>query len=251
MPWPRFERATPEIRVALLEAAADEFTQRGYEGASVNRILAAAGLSKGAFYYYFDDKADLAATVLAGETRAWLETIRGLPRPATPEEFWEGMERLNERAMAQLREAPRQSDLLTRLGRSSLGDAELMARLAPFHQEARGILADFYRRGQQIGAIRSDLSAETLLAIFQGTKQALTLALLPADRAPSPAEMDEFGRVNLDCLRRLAEPARSPAKPRAPASAPRSAGRSSSKTPVSTGRRASKTPGPAPSRRRR
>src|SRR5689334_5750559 len=68
MARPRFERAAPEKREALLDAAATEFAAHGYETASLNRILLSAGLSKGSFYYYFEDKADLAAAVLARET---------------------------------------------------------------------------------------------------------------------------------------------------------------------------------------
>ena len=64
MPRPRFERLDPERRGAVLDAAATEFAARGYDGASYNRIIERSGVSKGAMYYYFEDKADLYATVL-------------------------------------------------------------------------------------------------------------------------------------------------------------------------------------------
>lgn len=41
---------------ALLDAALREFIDFGYDGASINRILAAAGMSKGQFYYHFGSK---------------------------------------------------------------------------------------------------------------------------------------------------------------------------------------------------
>lgn len=41
---------------ALLEAALAEFAERGYAQASINRILARAGMSKGQFYYHFKNK---------------------------------------------------------------------------------------------------------------------------------------------------------------------------------------------------
>ena len=63
MPRPRFDNLSTERRHDLLERAATEFALHGYEGASLNSILSGAGLSKGVFYYYFDDKADLFATV--------------------------------------------------------------------------------------------------------------------------------------------------------------------------------------------
>ncbi|MEL7670568.1 TetR/AcrR family transcriptional regulator [Methanobacterium sp.] len=40
----------------LIEAALDEFTAKNYENASLNIILKNAGISKGTFYYHFQDK---------------------------------------------------------------------------------------------------------------------------------------------------------------------------------------------------
>ena len=56
MPRPRIARLAEDKRTRILEAAAKEFAAAGYENASLNRILEHAGLSKGAAYYYFDDK---------------------------------------------------------------------------------------------------------------------------------------------------------------------------------------------------
>ena len=64
MPRPRFQKLPADKRQRILEAAALEFASRGFEHASLNRIITAAGISKGAAYYYFDDKADLFATVV-------------------------------------------------------------------------------------------------------------------------------------------------------------------------------------------
>ena len=60
MPRPRFEKLPPEKRETILETAAKEFAEFGYEGASLNQILAKSGISKGAAYYYFDNKEDFA-----------------------------------------------------------------------------------------------------------------------------------------------------------------------------------------------
>jgi AcrR family transcriptional regulator len=46
-------------RQAIIEAAVDEFAANPYERASVNRIVASSGISKGSFYQYFEDKKDL------------------------------------------------------------------------------------------------------------------------------------------------------------------------------------------------
>src|SRR5689334_14640744 len=96
MPRPRFERASPEKREALLDSAAAEFAEHGYDGASINRILLAAGFSKGAFYYYFDDKPDLAVAVIEREALRYFDEAPAR-KPTTPAEFWAQVKRDLER----------------------------------------------------------------------------------------------------------------------------------------------------------
>ena len=68
MARPRFANLDVDTRYRILETAAVEFAARGYEGVSLNQLIERLGMSKGSFYYYFDDKADLFSTVadLAG-----------------------------------------------------------------------------------------------------------------------------------------------------------------------------------------
>lgn len=51
-------------REQLLDAAARVFAERGYRGASVESIAAAAGVTKGALYWNFDSKEDLFFSLL-------------------------------------------------------------------------------------------------------------------------------------------------------------------------------------------
>lgn len=48
-----------EKKQELVDAAIDEFGEKGYEKASLNNILRAAGISKGTFYYHFENKEEL------------------------------------------------------------------------------------------------------------------------------------------------------------------------------------------------
>ncbi len=53
-------KAMDEERVAaIVDAAIEEFNQKTYSKASLNNILKMAGISKGSFYYNFENKADL------------------------------------------------------------------------------------------------------------------------------------------------------------------------------------------------
>jgi AcrR family transcriptional regulator len=63
------ERLTPErrrelTRSALVEAAADVFARRGFDGASLEEIAEAAGFTRGAIYSNFGSKEDLLLAVV-------------------------------------------------------------------------------------------------------------------------------------------------------------------------------------------
>ena len=67
---PRQERAE-RSRAAILEAAADEFDQHGYAGARLERIVERTGLTKGAVYFHFRSKLDLAKALLEEKYGNW------------------------------------------------------------------------------------------------------------------------------------------------------------------------------------
>lgn len=54
-----------ETRAAIIGAAAAEFDDRGYLGASMDGVAERIGLTKGALYFHFASKADLAGAVIA------------------------------------------------------------------------------------------------------------------------------------------------------------------------------------------
>ncbi|MEV5609140.1 ScbR family autoregulator-binding transcription factor [Streptomyces sp. NPDC052225] len=60
----RQERAT-RTRLAILKSAAEVFDEVGYEAAAISEILKRSGTTKGALYFHFPSKRDLAQEVLA------------------------------------------------------------------------------------------------------------------------------------------------------------------------------------------
>ncbi|MFI6155004.1 ScbR family autoregulator-binding transcription factor [Kitasatospora sp. NPDC051170] len=60
----RQERAVRTRRL-ILEAAASVFDEHGYEGATINQVVARAGVTRGALYFHFTSKRELARGVLA------------------------------------------------------------------------------------------------------------------------------------------------------------------------------------------
>jgi AcrR family transcriptional regulator len=67
---------------ALLEAGRDVLLQRGYHGTRVDDIVAAANLSHGAFYRYFDNKADFAHILATRAIRRLSGALAEIPTSA-------------------------------------------------------------------------------------------------------------------------------------------------------------------------
>jgi AcrR family transcriptional regulator len=76
----------PEARrAAILDAALDEFTARGYEGARLDDVARRAGIAKGTIYLYFADKEALFQELvrsMVGPVLATLEQMRAPDIPA-------------------------------------------------------------------------------------------------------------------------------------------------------------------------
>jgi AcrR family transcriptional regulator len=173
----RFSRLDPERQRAILDVAAEEFAAHGFDGASYNRIIERAGISKGSAYYYFEGKDDLYATVLETTLAGLVEQVGAWTPPGNPEGFWRqlrqayfalygfvmGDERSARliRGMSQVRSNPRLQAIWLRL------EAPLMAWFGR-------VLAD----GREVGAVRSDLPEDLLLVALMGMGQATDLWLL-------------------------------------------------------------------------
>ena len=81
MPLPR----SAETRQRIMQAAIRRFSADGYEAASVDEVCAAAGVSKGAFYYHFASKQAL----FLGLLEDWLadldRAMQAASKPTVPE----------------------------------------------------------------------------------------------------------------------------------------------------------------------
>jgi AcrR family transcriptional regulator len=106
VPLPRFERLAPGNRAAILAVARSHFARDGRDGASFNRIIADAGISKTSAYHYFDGKDDLFAAV-AADTAARVTAVLGPWQPVrTGDELWARLADGSGRLLAYLREHP-------------------------------------------------------------------------------------------------------------------------------------------------
>lgn len=72
----RTVKAPEERRRELLDCAQRLFFERGYDRTSVSDVIAAAGVSKGAFYHYFSSKEELVDALAERLVEAGIERAR-------------------------------------------------------------------------------------------------------------------------------------------------------------------------------
>ena len=164
MPRPRFARLPATRRAHLLEVAAREFATRGYEDTSINRVLEQAGISKGAAYYYFDDKEDLFVTVVDYYAeRLGLAAIRrlGLAR-LTRETFWPTLSELYRDPLVRSRDDPWAFGVV-RAAHELWRKQSETGPLAAYVQQMLDFLAAFLHAGQRLGLVRTDLPDDLLM----------------------------------------------------------------------------------------
>ena len=73
----RRQAAKVRTRQKVLEAARELFAERGYEPATIRDIAKGAGMSTGAVFANFQDKAELFEAVLTDDMTSLAETLRG------------------------------------------------------------------------------------------------------------------------------------------------------------------------------
>ncbi|MGA6163276.1 ScbR family autoregulator-binding transcription factor [Amycolatopsis magusensis] len=67
---PKQERAEL-TRTAILDAAAMVFDERGFQGGTLTDIIAGAGVTKGALYFHFSSKEEIAKAIISEQFTIW------------------------------------------------------------------------------------------------------------------------------------------------------------------------------------
>jgi AcrR family transcriptional regulator len=207
MPRPRFDRLSPEKRERILEAAAKSFAASGYENTSFNRILSEAGISKGAAYYYFDDKADLYVTTLRHYMGELLAAIDFDPARLTADNYWAEVAGLYRQQFTLYAQRPWVMGIARAAGAPLAMDGLAEGPLAEVWAAAMGLMAGLLQRGHELGMVRSDLPADLLRELLLAVDTAHDRWLLDRWATMAPEDLSAAAERIADTLRRLLSPA--------------------------------------------
>jgi AcrR family transcriptional regulator len=190
-----------ERRRALLEAAAAEFAQAGYERASLNRVLQAQGMSKSSFYHYFASKEALFDAVITDLGAAAAAAVEVPAAEALAADgFWEGVGALAERLADRSTPALMRFAALFYLPDAPAGPG---SPLAAARAAIDGWIDRALAAGREAGAIGDRLPPGLQRHLCKAVLWAMdewTVAHLDALR---PEELAALPGAQLDALRRL------------------------------------------------
>ena len=196
MPRPTFFNLPEDKRARVVEALKAEFAARPYARASVDRVIAAAGVSKGSFYQYFENKDDAYAH-LVRELMSARVGLTGAPAPDAP----------FEEVLAAVVRGSRDFHL-----RDPLGWAVLARTLAddapPMLESDQSVSGGVHRwavaaiaAGQTSGELRKDIDADTaawmIERVLLGTPD-YVMSRFNVDPERAAADSSAFDRPEID-----------------------------------------------------
>lgn len=190
-----------ERRELLVRVAGAEFAAEGYDGASLNRIVHACGLSKSSFYHVISSKAELFDMVVAELSRAMLAAVSiPAPRDFAGADFWEKCRSL----FGSLLAASAGDAAFMTLGRMFyLSGAPAGGAVSPAMEGIRIWLDGVLASGRESGAIRSDLPAELQGRLLFAVLRTFDEWGVARGGDMGPAEMAAIAQAQLAAIERL------------------------------------------------
>jgi len=150
-----------EKQKRVLETALEEFSEKGYEGASINLIVSKLGIAKGSIYQYFTDKKSLFLYIFDYAVELIRKTLKQVKHETKEEPTFE---RIRRSLLAGV-------DFIERHPFIYRGYLKMMFEWeAPFRQEllqrirlfSSEYLTSLLIEGREKGEIRADVDLETM-----------------------------------------------------------------------------------------
>ncbi|MEI6653640.1 MAG: TetR family transcriptional regulator [Verrucomicrobiota bacterium] len=157
-------------RQAILDAAGGEFSHSGYAGTSLGRLVATAGLTKGALFHHFPDKRTLAKIWIEERLASAIEALW-----MTPLEHADSLESLRNLCRLRFSELATgdATSALSALAAEDPAAEDLLGRvLEKIFDAWRGAVAGLLERGKAAGRIHRSIQpaaeAAFLVALIAG-----------------------------------------------------------------------------------
>ena len=195
-----------DTKAVLIDAAMSLFSARGYDATSVQTIIDAVGVSKGAFYHYFCSKEDILDAVVERMTRLALDEIT----PLLEEKSLSAQDKLNRFLSASRRWRLAHLPLVKEAVRILLRDENIIIWHKMHRRSVKlvaPVLTDIIAQGVQEGVFdvaQPEETAELILHIgnLLGEKNARALFGLE-NHAAAPGDIEQRLQFAIEAIERL------------------------------------------------
>ena len=189
-----FQNLPPDKQERVLTAALTEFADQGYQGASLNRMVAQAGIAKGSLYQYFPNKEGIFQYIFQYALKMVRRTLTTVKEETLEENFFVRLEKSLLAGVAFSREHPRIFSLYLKIQ----FDRNVPFReefLAAVRRHATEYFASLVRQAQRRGELRPGVPRDAVLflldAVFDRFLQAAAVPALDVTlglhQTPDPA----------------------------------------------------------------
>ncbi|MCE8012646.1 MULTISPECIES: TetR family transcriptional regulator [Halomonadaceae] len=155
-------------REALLDAAEEVFLEKGVARTSLEQIARHAGMTRGAVYWHFKNKADLFQAMLNRVRMPFQELVEEIGDPSLADAPLEAIRLACVSGFARL-ERPRYRRVHAILIHHCevFGDIDPLAMQNEMAEESCGALRDYLESAARLGQLREDLSPELAARLLQ------------------------------------------------------------------------------------
>lgn len=172
---PRLTRENYDaIHERIMNAAESLFAKKGYNGTSINDIVAVSGQSKGAIYNHFENKETLFLSLLEKQTMLGLNELRDRFRPE--DTAVEKLRKVLDLTMANSCDCPRevgrmQIEFMIAASRIKSLTPNMKGRYTTIHAFVRQLIDEGIKNGE----FKPDVDSESLTSLLYATLEGLGL----------------------------------------------------------------------------
>lgn len=172
MPTETFFNLPEKKRKRIVDSALDEFSNHFYHKVSVNRIVELAGISKGSFYQYFDDKKDLYKYIIGNLGQKKMKYLNQILGNKDEYDFFEILEKLYEVGIKFAKDHPRFDKIGYKLYTNT--DSEIFDEITKNNKEKSiSFFEDLLKKGIKEGEVDEKIDLNLTAHIMTNTSISL------------------------------------------------------------------------------
>jgi len=176
MPKQTFLNLPEEKRRVIVDAAVDEFADYGFEGSSINRIVANSRISKGSFYQYFEDKMDVFRYLMDMVANEKMEFFNGKHPPSPSLDTFEYFHWMIKTGMEFSSACPR---LVQAVSRVLVAEGMYYGKnFAEYRQMTTDALAVMIKQAMKNGELDPSVDVELAIMIMDTWSNAITTYII-------------------------------------------------------------------------